>query len=753
MQRQIPIELYVNAAKGDDTASGTSLAPYKTLTHALQTAKPNSIIYLSRGNYTAENGEQFPLVVPNSLAIVGNVAAKGSGVLLQGNGNYESASFGQQSVTVVLQGDAEFRGVTVTNSAAKGTGIWIESATPTVSNCTLTTCSREGILVTGTANPFIDNCLFRENAASGLTLVRNARGELRSNVYRQNGFGIAISDWAAPLLVSNQIFENRCGIALSGRASPILRGNVLTQNTEDGLAVFGQAAPDLGTQSDPAGNRLRQNQRFDLHNATTQPLISSGNQLNPNKVNGSIEFLATRSPHIYLSAPATPTTPAPVAAYVSPVHAPVDLADHEAAALIQPLLDRQILSLTSDAQFDPQGQLSATEFAGWMQNAGLHWTGLDWTGLRWNVTRPLTRLQVITALVKAAGLTGGHPKLLSRYLDRAQIPSAQSLTVATALQHGLIGGLIGGSSSQNRLNLLHPTTRVEAGVMLHQTLVTKGQAVAITPLTSVEPTNTQRTVSQSSQSSRRPPVVVLDPGHGGSDPGMVTQVKPEADEMQVPADGWAMDRSAAGVSMSPLPAGMMEMSAEMPTEMSFGMGMQPESAPMPRMPDDPPAMPSLQEKEVVLSIAQAVASFLKQQGIQVVLTRVDDRNLTPTERVEIAKHHQADAFVSIHANASRTNQSTINGIETYYNPDSLAGSQLSWAIHKALTRMPDMEDRGVHAATFYTLRSHLIAATHVEVGYITGSKDAPSLGNSAYHRYLARSIANGILRYVQQKEN
>ncbi|NJO79324.1 MAG: DUF1565 domain-containing protein [Cyanobacteria bacterium RM1_2_2] len=751
MQRQVPIELYVNAAKGDDTASGTSLAPYKTLTHALKTAKPNSIIYLSRGSYTTENGEQFPLVIANSLSIVGNVAAQGSGVLLQGSGIYESLSFGQQSVTVVLEGEAQLRGVTVTNFDPKGTGIWLESATPTLSNCTLAACCREGVLVTGTANPVISDCLFRENAASGLTLVRHARGELRNNVCRQNGFGIAISDRAAPVLVSNQIFENRCGVVLSGAAAPILRGNVLTQNTEDGLAVFAQASPDLGTHTEPAGNRIRQNQRFDLRNATAQTVISSGNQLNPIKVSGSVEWLAISSPYTQPPVAEVAKLERGSSAYRSPLHAPGDLINHEFAALIQPLLDRQILSLTSNQQFDPQGWLIAAELGAWMQKAGLNWDGAHNDSSP--PVRPLTRLQATEAVVQAANLTGGHPKLLSQYADRGQVPSAQTLIIATALQHRLLVW----ATAQDRLNLLHPITRAEAGAVLYQALVAKGEAVAVEmPIASpVKP------IRLPASSPRRAPVVVLDPGHGGSDTGVVTQVKSADDEMQLPADSWMMDR-AAEVALSPLPAGMMEpammepmgmpMGMPMPAEMPLGME-PPEPASMPRMPDDPPAMPSLREKEVVLSIAQAVASFLKQQGIQVVMTRADDRDMTPAERVEIAERSQADAFISIHANASIANQSAINGIETYYNSDLPAGSQLAWAIHKALTRMPDVEDRGVHSATFYTLRSHSIAAAHVEVGYITGSKDAPSLGNSAYHRYLARSIANGIGRYVQQKGN
>lgn len=754
----MPTELFVNSAKGDDTAAGNSLHPFKTLTRALQQAAPDTLIQLSRGTYNAENGEVFPVVCPAGVSIVGNVSTQGMGVVLEGSGIYNSSSFGPQLVTLVLEADAQLRGVTITNSASKGTGIWIESAAPTVASCTLAKCGREGILATGTANPVITNCMFQENSASGLTLVRSARGEIRNNLWRQNGFGIAISDRAAPLVISNQIFENRSGLVLSGAASPILRGNVFAQNREDGIAVFGKAKPDLGSLNDPAGNRFRDNHGFDLRNATHLQLVSSGNQLNPTHTNGAVEFLTIRAPYAASvpdsNKPQRPNLPAPT-------HAPVDLRLHWAGALIQPLLDRRLLQVLPDGNFHPEATISIAEFISWMQSAGLNPTpDLEQQTIS---AQPLTRLQVILALVKVSGLSGGHPRTLNKYRDRAQIPSSHTLAVTAAIEHRLVVSPIPDS-----LNLFALATRAEAAAMLYQTLVAKGEATAIEAAQILLPDSAPTYRMQQVQAgSDRPPVVVLDPGHGGADSGVTTEVKSAEEEM---LQGMSPDEMAmlemmpgAGIPLSPLPVGtmplgmrsemlspemqsMMSSPGGMPARMSSGM-----PGGMPRMPGDPPEMPSLQEKALVLSITQAVAGFLQQQGVQVILTRSEDQGLTLAERVEIAAKHNAEAFISIHANASIARQSDVNGVETYHAPSSPEGIRLAWAIHKALTRIPDVADRGVHAATFYTLCSAPAPATHIEVGYITGNKDAPSLGNLAYHRYLARAIANGIWRYVSQK--
>ncbi len=726
-QRQTANEIYVHPTQGNDTASGNSMMPLKTLTQALQRVKSGMVIQLSRGTYSTDNGEVFPLRLPSDVLVAGNVAAQGAGVIIQGSGIYQSQTFGAQNVTLVLEGSAQLRGVTVTNSAAKGTGIWIESAAATVAGCTLAQCSREGILVTGTADPLITNCIFHSNVASGLTLVRNSRGEIRSNLMQLNGFGIAISDRAAALIVSNQMFENRCGIVISGSASPILRGNILTRNQEDGLVISGKANPDFGKPYDPASNRFGENHRFDLRNTTALPLISTGNQLNLAHVSGPVELL---------------TTHLPSAAEFSLEHSKPVITSHWAMPMVQFLLEQNMIS---DGTFQPEATLTGNEFANWMQRAGLNQPDSDQHN-RSDTAQGLSRLEAIQHLVKAAGLTGGQPSLVGAFRDRAQVPTAQILTVATALQHQLIV-----SPTPDSLNPLHSISQAEAAAMLYQTLVAKGQADPVADAALLPTLGKIRL--HIPKPNEQPPVVVLDPGHGGRDAGMTTKLKTAEAQMLEMAGSMSpfMEMQAMSMPtmpMSPLPSGGLP--TELPGMSGMSSNMLSELLPV-GTPADQPEMPSLEEKTVVLSVAQAVASFLQQQGVQVILTRTDDRELSLAERLAIAKQHQADAFVSLHANASLTNQAEINGVETYYNPNSAAGTCLSWAIHKALTRMTDIMDRGVHKATFLTLREAAIPAAHVEVGYITGSQDAPSLGNLAYHRYLARPISNGILRYLRQR--
>lgn len=304
VQSNVPSTLYVNPNSGNDGAIGSQSAPFKTLTYALQQAQTGITIQLTPGIYDVANGETFPLVISSGVIVVGDEANKGSGILIEGSGEYISFTFALQNITFLLETDAQLRGVTVTNRATRGTAVWIESTEPIVVKNTFTNCDREGVFATGTAKPKIFDNVFAQNKGNGLAIVRSTQGEVRRNIFRNTGYGITIEDESTPLITDNQIFGNRSGIVISGKAQPIIRDNLIEKNTEDGLVVISQALPDLGNSQDLGGNVFRDNGQYDLHNTTSVTLISVGNQLEPTRVKGLVDI---RNGQV----PSPPTTPTP----------------------------------------------------------------------------------------------------------------------------------------------------------------------------------------------------------------------------------------------------------------------------------------------------------------------------------------------------------------------------------------------------------------------------------------------------------
>ena len=178
----------------------------------------------------------------------------------------------------------------------------------------------------------------------------------------------------------------------------------------------------------------------------------------------------------------------------------------------------------------------------------------------------------------------------------------------------------------------------------------------------------------------------------------------------------------------------------------------------------------LLEKEVALDVARRVRAILQRQGVRVYLTRHNDRFVELDERPRRASIWDADALVSIHANAG---QRQARGVETFVlgipgslstnaDPNSAApttthpGNQhdaanmaLTHAIHDTLRRMPNTVDRGVKRARFAVLRTATCPATLVEIGFLSHPEESKRLQSNAHRDEIARSIARGIDNYLR----
>ncbi|MGL4378153.1 MAG: DUF1565 domain-containing protein [Microcoleaceae cyanobacterium] len=525
--------LYVNPQTGNDAATGSQSAPFKTIAKALGKAQSGSTIQLASGSYSTASGEIFPLTVPPGVTVIGNEGNKGSDVLILGSGKFVSPTAAGQNVTFLLQQNATLQGVKVTNNDIRGTGVWIESTTAKVSNCTFTLCKREGIFATGVAFPYIFDNVFLGNSAAGVIMAKTAKGEIKRNLFQKTGYAISLQDQSAPLIMENQIIENRSGIVLAGDSSPILRKNRIENNLQDGLTMISKSLPDLGNHLDPGGNIFRNNGQYDIQNATSFKIVSCGNQLNPLQLQGLIELADNITPSpvpapapapkpsptpspVPAPAPAPAPAPKPSPAPVpSPVPAPApspsptkvtfsDISNHWARGFIEGLVAMGIVSGFPDNTFKPDAPLNRGQYAALLakafdvapkRNATVFQDVADnfWgkaavekvnragfmSGYPDSTFRPdqnLIRVQAIVALVAGLQLKGGNPNSLTKYSDRVQIPSYATDAVATATERKMIVNY----PSVNQLEPLRDITRGEICAILYQTLVAVNRAPAIT---------------------------------------------------------------------------------------------------------------------------------------------------------------------------------------------------------------------------------------------------------------------------------
>ncbi len=475
--------VYVNPVTGSDNNNGSRLSPFKSLTYALNDLRPPAIVQLASGIYQSANDEVFPLIIPSGVWVVGNEATKGQGIVIEGSGDYQTKSFGLQNITLVMADDAQLMGVTVTNPVNKGTGIWIDSTSPTVANNTFIKCRREGIFISGNAKPAILDNVFLQNGSAGLVMARNSKGEILRNVMQKNPIGIAISDFAAPLIANNKLLENRTAMALSREARPVLRYNLIADNSSGGLLLNGDSTPDLGSSQDPAGNIFRDNHEYDVQNATSIKLVSAGNLLNPTLVKGLVDFVATTTDKRELSV--NSSFP--------------DLNGHWAASFIEAIYEKGLISGFPDGTFAPSAPITRAQYAAvisktfqlalknkprkftdvqakfWAASAIYRGAGMGFiSGFPDGSFRPgqnLTKIQAIVSIVSGLKLKGGNPNILTMYGDRVQVPSYATNAIAIATQKLLVVNY----PQTEQLEPLRDISRAEVVALIYQALVALGR--------------------------------------------------------------------------------------------------------------------------------------------------------------------------------------------------------------------------------------------------------------------------------------
>jgi N-acetylmuramoyl-L-alanine amidase len=159
----------------------------------------------------------------------------------------------------------------------------------------------------------------------------------------------------------------------------------------------------------------------------------------------------------------------------------------------------------------------------------------------------------------------------------------------------------------------------------------------------------------------------------------------------------------------------------------------------------------IQEKEIVIDISLRVAAILNRQGVTTIMTRGSDLpssvQLELQTRVNIAERANADAFVSIHANAINMSRPDINGLQVFYAPGG--NNSLARSIHSSVLSSMNMRDRGLRTARFYVIRRTSMPATLVETGYVTGAEDARNFKDSNWREQMAQAIARGILNFLR----
>ncbi|NPV92074.1 MAG: N-acetylmuramoyl-L-alanine amidase [Firmicutes bacterium] len=168
------------------------------------------------------------------------------------------------------------------------------------------------------------------------------------------------------------------------------------------------------------------------------------------------------------------------------------------------------------------------------------------------------------------------------------------------------------------------------------------------------------------------------------------------------------------------------------------------------------------EKETNLRVALFVEQDLKRRGIEVLMTRRDDRDVGLSERCQMANQWGADIFVSLHADAGGgTSAKGHHAMHSIHSQPGKGGNKLARLLVDQVTlatgRQPfPRGDNGVWTREseknpgvdyYAVIRETDMSAVIIERGFLTNPEDASLLFDETFLRKQAQGIARAIMLY------
>lgn len=159
------------------------------------------------------------------------------------------------------------------------------------------------------------------------------------------------------------------------------------------------------------------------------------------------------------------------------------------------------------------------------------------------------------------------------------------------------------------------------------------------------------------------------------------------------------------------------------------------------------------EKDIDLAIVLKLKALFEQtnENIGVYYTRTDDSNPTFDQRVQLANKLDADLFISIHNNATRSGRmSSIKGTQVMFSESderNLGSRYLAEICMEEVTAMTGSIDKGfVEGDSIYIIRTSEVPVALIEVGFMTNQEELENLNSEEYQEKTAQGIYNAIIR-------
>lgn len=170
-----------------------------------------------------------------------------------------------------------------------------------------------------------------------------------------------------------------------------------------------------------------------------------------------------------------------------------------------------------------------------------------------------------------------------------------------------------------------------------------------------------------------------------------------------------------------------------------------------------------QEEDINLEYSKDLQQKLELMGATVILSRDSDVYVELDERADLSDEHNADIFLSIHANS--VNNPSVSGSELFYNTTPCDTSE-EWCDEGEQNDYPEKSEdlarsiwseikgvfgespRGLDGTTHYRVnRMNTVPSVLIEIGFLSNWSDLSAIQDEAHKEEFVKNTANGVVNY------
>ena len=159
------------------------------------------------------------------------------------------------------------------------------------------------------------------------------------------------------------------------------------------------------------------------------------------------------------------------------------------------------------------------------------------------------------------------------------------------------------------------------------------------------------------------------------------------------------------------------------------------------------------EKDINLQISMKIRDLLEEVGIEVVMTREDDkvpdRKKEDLEnRVELINKTRPTLALCVHQNSFTTPD--IYGAQVFYHTKTAEAEDVALLVQESMRAIDPTNKREVKKNdTYYMLKFSEVPTIIVECGFLTNQTEAQKLTTEEYQNDVAFAICEGIVKWLE----